>query len=325
MIRLLRLVRRQKIGLRLVKANEGAGEWRIGLLVPMLLGTSMPLIQAFTHGQNTLVSLLLLCGVATLWQSRRGFLAGAVAGLLFYKPQLGLVVAMAVVLTLGWRATAGLAMTGMTLLLATVASMPGAIADYLAKMPGNLHRFQVEQVYLWDRHVTLRAFWRILLQGRGAGEMTGICKACWIVSCLLLAGMLARAWWNRRRAGAADDAPLMAAVIAAMPLLMPFYFDYDLLLISVSAICYAGVRLREEPNELVGIDRWITRAWVALYLWLMVNSSVARLSGLNGTVVMLSAIAVLLAHRAGEAVELGERNSRPGIAPVPFPFLTSPR
>src|SRR4051812_6430081 len=36
---------------------------RITALIPLLLLTSMPLIQALTHGQNTMVSLLLLCTV----------------------------------------------------------------------------------------------------------------------------------------------------------------------------------------------------------------------------------------------------------------------
>lgn len=327
MIRLLRRIQNQKLGPRMVSENASPAGWRVWLLVPMLLLTSMPLIQAFTHGQNTAVSLLLLSLVATFWQCRRGFAAGIIAGLLFYKPQLGMVVAVALVLTLGWRAAAGLAIMGLALLVTTVLTMPATLTDYLAKMPGNLHQFQVEQVYLWDRHVTLRAFWRLLLQGRGAGEMTAVCKSCWIISCLLLAGMLARAWWKTRHAVGSDRAPLIAAVIAAMPLLMPFYFDYDLLLIAVSAVCYAGVRLRDEANNIpaMEIDRWITRAWIGLYLWLMVNSSVARLTGVNGTVVMLSMIAALMTRRAGGAVEIEKRNSGSNLHSLPFPFRTYPR
>ena len=47
-----------------------------------------------------------------------------------------------------------------------------------------------------------------------------------------------------------------------MPLLMPFYFDYDLLLISVSAVFYAGGRVGEtaEGKGSRGIDRWIVAA-----------------------------------------------------------------
>ena len=277
--------------------------WRTWVLVPLLLITSMPLIQALTHGQNTPISLFLLCLVATFWQNRQSIPAGLTAGLLLYKPQLGLLVAVAVALTLGWRAVVALAVTGLALFMTTVATLPGVITDYLAKMPGNLRQFQVENVYLWDRHVTLRAFWRLLLQGRAPGEMTPLCKACWLMSCTLIAALLVRAWWNRRKPSPVTDHTLfIAAVIAAMPLLMPFYFDYDLLLISVSALLYAGTRLRDQAagRHPLPLDRWLTRAWVALYLWLMFNSTIARLTGVNGTVVLLSIVAGLLAHRAGD-------------------------
>jgi hypothetical protein len=271
---------------------------RVTAMIPLLLLTSMPLIQALTHGQNTMVSLLLLCMVVTCWRTRRAFLAGLAAGLLLYKPQLGVLVAVAVVLTLGWRALAGLAATGLALVVTNLITLPGTLTDYLVRMPGNLRRFQVENVYLWDRHVTLRAFWRLLLQGREAGEMNALAMSCWLLSCTVIATMLAIAIWkHRRRASPIQLDGLIAAAIAAMPLLMPFYFDYDLLLISVAAVLYAGTRLRAATDGLA-IDRWLTRAWVALYLWLMVNSTIARLTHVNGTVLILTGLALLLARRA---------------------------
>ncbi|MDB5322650.1 MAG: hypothetical protein JWN40_4281 [Phycisphaerales bacterium] len=271
---------------------------RITALIPLLLLTSMPLIQALTHGQNTMVSLLLLCSVVTAWRARRAFLTGLTAGLLLYKPQLGALVAIAVVCTLGWRAAAGLATTSIALFATTLITLPGTLADYLARMPANLHQFQVENVYLWDRHVTLRAFWRLLLQGREPGEMTTLPTICWIASATLTAAPLARSLWKHRPQLAPQNLdPIIAAVIAAMPLLMPFYFDYDLLLISVAAVLYTGTHLCVSIQS----DRSLTRTWIALYLWLMVNSTVARFTHVNGTVLLLSAVAALLAHRAARA------------------------
>jgi len=264
-------------------------------LVPLLVVISMPFIQAMTHGQNTMVSLLLLTVVVTLWRKGQAMPAGVAVGLLLYKPQLGAIVAAAVVVTMGWRAAVGLAITAGLLLAATVLTVPGTIADYLAKMPGNLHQFQVVQVYLWDRHVTLRAFWRLLLQGRDAGEMSLAARLCWLASSAVVAGLLARTWW-RTRGGPRNDA-FMAAVIVAMPLLMPFYFDYDLLLLAVSAVLYAGVRLRAEHRPMT-IDRITTVTWVAFFFWLMLNSTVARYTRVNGSVVLLSAVTALLADRA---------------------------
>jgi alpha-1,2-mannosyltransferase len=269
---------------------------RITLLVPMLLVISMPLIQALTHGQNTLISLFLLTVVVTFWRGGRAILAGLTSGLLLYKPQLGALVAVAVVLTLGRRALVGLAVTCLALLLTTLIALPGTISDYLARMPNNLHQFQVIQPYLWDRHVTLRAFWRLLLQGRAAGEITLLTQSCYVLSAAALATLLAKAFWKRRHnpTPASLDC-FIAAVIAAMPLLMPFYFDYDLLLISVAAVLYANLRLH---NPAAHGDPWLTRLWITLYLWLMVNSTVARLTHINLSVLLLTALAVLLARRA---------------------------
>lgn len=225
--------------------------WRIWGLAPLLVAVSMPAIQAITHGQNTMVSLLLLTGALALWHGGRPAWAGAVAGLLFYKPQLALVFAGALALLAGRRAIIGLFTTGVILLvLANVLTLPGTLGDYQRLMPGNLRQFQVENVYLWDRHVTLRAFCRLLLQGREPGEMWLVTRMLWLGSCALLAGGLGWAWLKlmrerseTRRAIRRDW--LLASTIAAMPLLMPFYFDYDLLLLSASAALAVRAKLHE--------------------------------------------------------------------------------
>lgn len=281
----------------------GSRDWREWGLIPLLLCTSMPFIQAMTHGQNTLVSLLVLCLTLTFWRGGRPMAAGLVGGLLFYKPQLGAVVAVALVLTQGWWALVGLGVTGGGLLLGTVLTLPGTLEEYLARMPGNLRQFQVVQAYLWDRHVTLRAFWRLLVQGREAGEMSGLAEGCWLGSCGVLVSVLGWAWYR----GRSNDS-LIIATVCAMPLLMPFYFDYDLLLVGTAAVLFGAGRRRGE--------RWLTGLWIGLYVWLMVNSSVARVTGVNGTVILLSAIAFLSARRAVLEPVVGVARCRAGPVPL---------
>ena len=48
--------------------------------------------------------------------------------------------------------------------------MPGALENYLHQLPVNVHAMQIERTYLWERHVTLKSFWRMLIHGREAGE-----------------------------------------------------------------------------------------------------------------------------------------------------------
>ena len=70
---------------------------------------------------------------------------------------------------------------------------------------------------------------------------------------------------------------------------MPFYFDYDLLLLAVPAVLAARGR---------DADGRVIAAWVALFAWLMVNPHVAALTRVNGTVVLLALLAGVTMARA---------------------------
>jgi len=290
---------------RLVMQASLATRWQQWLLVPMLIVISMPFIQAFSHGQNTFTSLLVLTVAVVLWRDQRKFLAGTVAGFLFYKPQLGAVVATVMAVDLGWTAVAGLTVTGLFLLLTTLIAMPGSMGDWLTRLPANVHWMQVEHAYLWERHVTLKAFWRLLLQGREAGEAWFITTALTWLSMSVVGGSLLWKMIECRRnrlaiqPGLGRDR-LISATIIAMPLLMPFYFDYDLLLLAIPATLYAAERI-SHPNRIAYNDRWLTASWVMLFLWLFVNPAFALHTHLSGSVLLLCSIASLSIRRMNRA------------------------
>jgi alpha-1,2-mannosyltransferase len=299
---------------KMVEQTDPAVGLRNWGLVALLLLTSMPFIQALSHGQNTFTSLLLLAATVTAWRKQRRLMAGLLCGLLFYKPQLGAVVAAALVADLGWAALGGLCVTGAALLAVSLIALPGSITDYIRLLPANVHWMQVENAYLWERHVTLKAFWRLLLQGREAGEPMFITTALTYLSLAALGGGLA---WGVIRArgsnnGSVQRDRLIAATIATMPLLMPFYFDYDLLLLAVPLTLYAIDRLRGGQP-----DVWLTRAWVALFFWLFVNPAIAMHSHVNVTVILLTAVAAMQIRRAGQC-EIAT-NSLPMVQPQSLP------
>ena len=133
--------------------------------MPLLVLLPFPLWQAMGHQQNTFISLLLLLISVTCWRADKGFAAGAVLGLLFFKPQLAAVLALVLVVGMGWRALAGLAVTGAALLAITLITMPGCLSDYFHRLPPILHWLQMELPYNWGRQVTFQSFWRLLIQG----------------------------------------------------------------------------------------------------------------------------------------------------------------
>jgi alpha-1,2-mannosyltransferase len=274
-----------------------AGSARNWGLVPLLVLTSMPFIQALSHGQNTFTSLLLLTATVAAWRSERRLAAGLLCGLLFYKPQLGAVVAAVLVLDLGWSAFAGLCVTGAVLAAVCLIALPGSLHDYMRLLPANVHWMQVENSYLWERHVTLKAFWRLLLQGREAGEPFVITQILIWLSVTAVVGGLA--WAIVRSRGEKDIRRdrLIAATITAMPLIMPFYFDYDLLLLAVPVTLYAVDRLRQPASP---GDVWLTRGWVVLFFWMFVNPAIGMHTHVNVTVILLSTIAAMQIRRAGQ-------------------------
>ena len=282
-------------------------------LVPVLMVLSTPFIHALSHAQNTCTSLLLLTLVVLAWRAERGFVAGLLAGLLLYKPQLGAILIVILVITLGWRPLAGLAVTGTFLLLVMLLTMPGTLSLWLHQMPANLH-FVIDQTpYLWDRHVTFKAFWRLLLQGRAAGSPTPAVRMLTFLSSgamallLLLAAIRTRIELPRRKSQGTRLDPIIAATIACTPLIMPFYFDYDQLLLAIPAVLFAAERLRfqsalrSEVQETRKIDRWLPGVWACWYAWLMINPDVALKTHVNLTVVLLSGVAGLMLVRAVSA------------------------
>jgi hypothetical protein len=310
----------------------------------VLLLASTPFLMALTHGQNTFCSLLLLTAAVLAWRGRRAMLTGLLLGLLSYKPQLAAVVALIALIDLGWRVALGAVLSGGLLLLASVVAMPGALETYLEAMPRMLRFMQVEQPYMWERHATLRAFWRMLLQGRAVGEASLATHVLTFVSSGgLVVGLLVAAVRSRVAGDATRRDRLIAAAVVAMPLVMPFYFDYDLLLLAIPAVLVAAERMRSASELEVltksggsaalhrGVaqrsrridsstsashprrplaDRCLLPAWCALYLWLTVNPDVALQTRVNLAVPLLSVVASVLLARAlrrdGETAQCAE-------------------
>jgi hypothetical protein len=279
------------------------GDWQSKLLVPWFMLTTMPFFQAVDHGQNTFFSLLLLTIVVVLWRGGYALMAGLVCGLLFYKPQLGAIVAIVLSISQGRRALLGVALMGTALLLINVITMPGTLHEFVYHMPVNLHWELEENHYHWDRHITFKGFWRLLFQYHSPGPTAPIVLALWgICEAALVGGLLAAiACTLKQPKSAARTDRLIAATIVSMPLLMPFYFDYDLLLISIGAVLYAADRQRSAaaPGEqtIEWEDRWLPRAWVTLYIVIEFGTALASLTRVQPVVLLVAVIAALLIRR----------------------------
>jgi hypothetical protein len=269
------------------------GGYQNKLLVPFLVLLAMPCFQVICHGQNTFFSLLLLTITVVLWRGGYPLMSGIVCGLLFYKPQLGLVIAAVLCFSQGRRAILGVCLTGAALALVNVLMMPGSLHEFVYHMPLNLRWIEEQNPYRWERHVTFKSFWRLIFQGDTIGPMATIPKIFWFVSdialVVALGAMLLRMMTSEKTPSARDR--LISAAICAMPLLMPFYFDYDLLLITVGIVVYVADRQRAEATS-NWEDRWLPLIWAALFLVLMLWKA-----KINPTVPLLAIAAGMLIWR----------------------------
>ncbi len=300
------------------------GGWKNKALIPLLMTTTLPFFQAFSHGQNTFFSLFLLTVVVTLWRARESFLAGVVCGLLFYKPQLGAIVALVLCVSQGRRAILGVTLVGTALVIVNVLTLPGTLREFAYHMPLNLHWMLEENHYMWGRHITFKGFWRLLFQGHAEGPTAPIVLVLWGICEAVFAGALlaAIAYTLKQPRSAARTDRLIAATIVSMPLLMPFYFDYDLLLISVGAVLYAADRIRTGSvrfDELPWEDRWMPRLAIFLFVMLEFGALIGGHTRVQPIVPLVALAAALLIRRATRPLRAGDLTAAVrGAAPMPI-------
>jgi len=277
-------------------------DWRSRALVPALILISTPFIATLTHGQNSCMSLLLLTVTVVLWRAGKPLAAGLSGGLLFFKPQLAFVLAAVMILDLGWRAALGYAITGTILLALNLLVLPGTLGAFVHQVPLNLELVQSQSGYPWERHVTFKAFWRVLIQGNEPGATRWAAGSLGMLCACALGAMLVSATLKARTVGITPLTRdgLIAATIAMTPLLMPFYFDYDLLLLAVPAVLLSGEALRRPQVSLQPI---LIGAWVLFYVWMMVNPDVAERFHVNLAAPLLAVLSVALLRRVRETAE----------------------
>jgi hypothetical protein len=287
------------------------------------------------HAQNTFLSLVILCGAVHLWRSQRAFAAGILTGLLLFKPQVGGVVAMALIVSQGRRAAAGFTLSAGALLLATLFAMPGALTNYLHQLPATLAVIQSLPRYAWHRHITFLAFWRLLLQGHvGALPSEATCVLS-LVCGVSLGTFFLGAVWRARKSPLPGPPPgyrgrgeegalvrgidfraqrtdrLIAAAIVVTPLLNSYYMDYDLTLLAVAAVLCAADGIRH------GTDRRAVAAWMALYIAMELNPMIGGIVPAPVAPVILAALSVVLIGRLQEPISGDAANAATSLSTVP--------
>jgi hypothetical protein len=293
-------------------------------LVPLLLVLPLPFWEAMYHQQNSFLSLFILCAIVTVWRADiprevSALVGGLFAGLLFYKPQLALAVAAVLVVTRGGWVLAGLAITGATFSIFTLFKMPGTSEAFLHALPPTIHWMRTARAYNWGRQVTPQSFWRLLLQGKAIGETDPFPRLLALITAvafgLALAAVVLR-FAKRWSPGAASLDRLISATIVSMPLIMPYYMDYDLMLFAIPAVLQSADWIRT-PGPKSRSDRWLLAAWVMLFIEFYGNPGLANHMRLNLAVPLiglLAGLSIVRCMRAQVASEPRQRYDAPALA-----------
>ncbi|MGO9701017.1 MAG: glycosyltransferase family 87 protein [Xanthobacteraceae bacterium] len=219
----------------------------------LLLGYPAVMINA-GFGQNGFLSTALFGGAA-VWLDRRPALAGVCLGSLAYKPQLGIIVPLALIVARRWRCFAFAAAT--VLALAAVATLAFGADIWPAFMAGmaDARRDWMEPPNPLYLVYWITVFGAVRLHGGSLALAYGAQAAVSVAAAFMLVRALLR-----RAPGIRSGKAEVAAIAACVPFCSPFMLEYDLIILAVPMAWLLGEGLHD------GFRRGELAALLAAYL-----------------------------------------------------------
>lgn len=173
------------------------------------------------HGQNAFLSATLLGGGIVLLD-RRPVIAGMLLGAMAYKPQLGCLVPLALLVSGRWTALAAASASAGLLAAASLALFGSDTFTAFLATTDLARRTLEDGLVDWDKMQSLFAGMRLL------GISVGFAYAAQTLLALAAAVAVIAVWRSR-----ADTAAKGAVLAAATLLSSPFLLDYDLVLLAI--------------------------------------------------------------------------------------------
>lgn len=232
------------------------------------------------YGQNGFLSAAIFAMGAALLD-RRPVLAGAVLGLLAYKPHLAVAVPFVLAAAGRWPAFLACGATA-----AGLAALSWAV--FGTEVWAGFHAGSDQaRLFLEQGRVTLTNMVSVFagIRQMGGGVFAAYAGQAAVGGLALLAALVAA----RRRPGGPVEVSLM---VAAALLVSPFVLDYDLMIISVplGVVLLAGSR--------TGFLPWEKVLLVVLVLWPLVALTGARVTGLPISILMAVGLLWLVVRRS---------------------------
>ena len=211
--------------------------------IALLLMASPALWQLVVHGQNSIVALGAVT-IGWLWLKKgRFFLSGLAFGLLFYKPQLGIALAVALIFTWRWQVLAGMAASAAAQLSVAAIFLGSESVEAYARMVMRLPQLAPA---LEPKPFLLHSFHSFF---SGIGPLTPYAVALSLV-CSTAVLVRAIAHWRSMK----DPDISFAVLLIATLLISPHTSVYDLVLLTPSLLLIVDRMLTAKTDR--GLD-WV--------------------------------------------------------------------
>jgi hypothetical protein len=246
--------------------------------VAVMLVASPALWQLVVHGQTSALALAALTAGWTALRAERPFLSGLAFGVLFYKPQLAVVLCVVLLMTGRWRVVAGMGLAAsVQLALAGMVFGVGALSGYGAM----LLRLPEVAALLEPKPYLLHSF-------RASFGMVPVIAP--YASLLALGGSIAAVGLLARRWQAGGDEDLQfAAILVATVLVSPHTSVYDLVILMPGVLIVAD-RLLAGNQRVMASARFasLTSAAIGAVMLLPLVPTVSTYAGFQPSVVILT-------------------------------------
>jgi hypothetical protein len=240
--------------------------------LPYVLANPSVLVDAMIGQTGLLAGALIIAGAIALAETP--FAGGVLFGLMIFKPQLAVMLPVALLAGRQWRAIAGAALSSISLvLLGLILFGPSAYAGFfhmLSHYAGYLRQARWNWIELASPFAFARYF----------GVPQSISLGIQLICAFAAASLTWAAWWQNWQ----TKIPILAC---ATLLASPYLFTYDAVLMIVPAACFLAER----------------RYWLAGFLWLLCALPVAHFfdlyQGPNTIPLAAGGSLILLAGRSG--------------------------
>ena len=220
----------------------------------MLLAAScQPVLELVGGGQDTALVVAALVGGVRLVALGRAFAGGVLLGVMVVKPQLAVLVPVALLALRAWRAVAGTAVTVLVLgALATVLLGPGVWWAWPDALSSPLYLTEVQQTQAW-KNTTLFGLAESLTP-----DAVGVAALVVWAAAALTVAVLTWRWWRGSRP---DAVPLLLVMVPLVTVLVtPHGMVYELVLLLPAAAWWCAPADAARPRALTAV------AYVLLFL-----------------------------------------------------------